>query len=80
MSMLPPYNYNRLCRALKEKEERFCEKGVRVEYVHSLLNNAIPIIFIEKKFNEKKDKGVTRNYVILGRHHPGEVWSSFLVD
>ena len=73
-----PYSYSRLMHNLKICESKIAEKeGVKCEIepiAHSICNNAVPYVTISSTTPSEKI------IIILARQHPGETWSSFLIE
>jgi murein tripeptide amidase MpaA len=82
VAMNLPYSYSRLMDFIRKEqalqETRQSEVNMRLETIgYSLSNNAVPLILVEPKV---VSEGPKRMIVVSARQHPGETWSSFLME
>lgn len=82
IAMNLPYSYSKLMEYLRKEqsllESNPSEVRMRVETIgYSLSNNAVPLVMVEPKQKHATSKKLI---VVSARQHPGETWSSYLME
>ena len=71
LALMPPYTYSKLIHFLQSIQDPCACLDI---IAHSISSNCVPILTIGQAPSTKPC------IVIMARQHPGEVWSSFLVE